>query len=74
MAETYTYTARSAENPERVVTFTLRGRRMSVGVGAPLEQVEQAIRLGRGETEEEEGEEEGTEAEVEIREAERPKL
>jgi hypothetical protein len=76
MAETYTYTARSAENPERVVTFTLRGRRMSVGVGAPLEQVEQAIRLGRGEEEVEEAEavEEGAEAELQVREAERPKL
>ena len=72
MAETYTYTARSAEDPERVVTFTLRGSRMSVGVGAPLEQVEQAIRLGRGA--EEEAIEEGGEAEVEVAEAERPKL
>jgi hypothetical protein len=74
MAETYTYTARSAENPERVVTFTLRNRRMSVGVGAPLEQVEQAIRLGRGEEEEAEAVEEGAEAELKVREAERPKL
>jgi hypothetical protein len=74
MAETYTYTARNAENPERVVTFTLRGRRMSVGVGAPLEQVEQAIRLGRFEEEVEEPVEEGAEAEVRVRVAERPKL
>ncbi len=72
MAETYTYTARSAENPERVVTFTLRGSRLSVGVGAPLEQVEQAIRLGRGK--EPEAVEEGVEAEIEVKEAERPKL
>jgi len=73
MAKTYTYTARSAENPERVVTFTLRDRRMSVGVGAPLEQVEAAIELGRGEeVPEEEGAEEG--AEVEVARAERPKL
>jgi len=74
MAQTYTYTARSAENPERVVTFTLRDRRMSVGVGAPLEQVEQAIRLGRGEEEVEESTEEAAEAEMEVREAERPRL
>jgi hypothetical protein len=74
MAQTYTYTARSAENPERVVTFTLRDRRMSVGVGAPLEQVEQAIRLGRGEEEVEESAEEAAEAEMEVREAEQPKL
>ena len=28
MARTYTYTARSADNPERVITFTLRDSRM----------------------------------------------
>jgi hypothetical protein len=75
MAKTYTYTARSAENPERVVTFTLRDSRMSVGVGAPLEQVERAIQLGRGEGEER-GEEAEAEAgaEVEAKEMESPKL
>lgn len=52
MVETYTYTARNAENPEQVVTFTLRDSRMSVGVGAPLEQMEQAVGVG----DEEEGE------------------
>ncbi len=72
MANTYTYTARSAENPERVVTFTLRGSRMSVGVGAPLEQVEQAIRLGRGEAEEDGGE--AKETGVEVQEEDKPKL
>jgi hypothetical protein len=72
MAKTYTYTARSAENPERVVTFTLRGSRMSVGVGAPLEQVERAIELGRGDEEPEEKGEEG--AEIEVGETEKPKL
>jgi hypothetical protein len=71
MGKTYTYTARSADNPERVITFTLRDSRMSVGVGAPLEHVERAIRLGGGEEVEEEIEEE---AEVEVREAERTKL
>jgi hypothetical protein len=69
MVDTYTYTARSAENPERVVTFTLRDSRMSVGVGAPLEQVERAVELGR-EEEKPEAEGEGAEA----RETERPKL
>ncbi len=73
MAKTYTYTARSAENPEQVVTFTLRDSRMSVGVGAPLEQVERAIQLGRGEKETE-GEQVEEGAELEVREAERPKL
>ncbi len=64
MENTYTYTARSAENPDRVVTFTLHGNRMSVGVGAPLEQVEQVIRASREVPPEEEGE----------AEAERPTL
>ena len=67
MAETYTYTARSAENPERVVTFTLRDSRMSVGVGAPLEQIERAVQLDREEEKPEEGG--GT-----VSGAERPKL
>lgn len=40
MENTYTYTARSIENPEQVVTFTLQDHHMSVGLGAPLEQVE----------------------------------
>ena len=73
MTKTYTYTARSAENPERVVTFTLRDSRMSVGVGAPLEQIETAIQIGRGGEAPEEGEGEAG-AEAEVMEAERPKL
>ena len=40
MEKTYTYTARSIENPEQVVTFTLQDHRMSVGTGVPLEQFE----------------------------------
>lgn len=73
MKETYTYTARSADNPERVVTFTLRDSRMSVGVGAPLEQVEQAIEVGRERVgSQEEDVEEGSE--LEVAEAERPTL
>jgi len=40
MENTYTYTARSIEDPEQVVTFTLQDHRMSVGLGAPLEQIE----------------------------------
>ncbi|MBN1402600.1 MAG: hypothetical protein JXA74_17295 [Anaerolineae bacterium] len=73
MAETYTYTARSAEKPERVVTFTLRGSRMSVGVGAPLEQVEQMIGMARGEGIEEQIEQ-GAESEAETHEAAAPEL
>jgi hypothetical protein len=43
MENTYTYTARSIENPEQVVTFTLQDHHMSVGVGAPLEQIETVL-------------------------------
>lgn len=39
MENTYTYIARSAENPLRVATFTLYADRMSIGLGAPLEQM-----------------------------------
>jgi hypothetical protein len=58
MENTYTYTARSADHPERVVTFTLHDRRMSVGVGVPLEQAArfaEAVRI-QDDEEEEEGE------------------
>ena len=43
MENTYTYTARSIEYPEQVVTFTLQDHHMSVGVGAPLEQIETVL-------------------------------
>jgi hypothetical protein len=43
MEKTYTYTARSIENPEQVVTFTLQDHHMSVGIGAPLEQIETVL-------------------------------
>jgi hypothetical protein len=43
MENTYTYTARSAANPEEVVTFTLHDHHMSVGLGVPLEQVERVL-------------------------------
>jgi hypothetical protein len=55
MENTYTYTARSIENPEQVVTFTLQDHHMSVGLGAPLEQIETVLqRIGTGEEAEEE--------------------
>ena len=60
MEKTYTYTARSAEYPEQVVTFTLHDTHMSVGLGAPLEHLERALHIGE---EEEAPEEEGGEAE-----------
>ncbi|MGD1993726.1 MAG: hypothetical protein PVI59_11085 [Anaerolineae bacterium] len=44
MENTYTYTARSAVNPENVVTFTLHDSWMSVGPGAPVEQVERVLK------------------------------
>ena len=43
MEETYTFTARSASDPSRVVTLTLHDHRMSVGTGPLLEQVERAV-------------------------------
>jgi hypothetical protein len=51
MEKTYTYTARSAKDPARLVTFTLHDHSMSVGIGAPLEQVERM--LGREAVDEE---------------------
>lgn len=43
MEKTYTYTARSIKNPEKVLTFTLQDHHMSVGLGAPLEQIEKVL-------------------------------
>jgi hypothetical protein len=58
MENTYTYTARSASDPEKVVTFTLRGRRMSVESGVPVEQAARLIESATAEEGEEiEGEE-----------------
>lgn len=42
MKDTYTYTARNAGDPSRVITLTLHDRWMSVGTGPALEQVERA--------------------------------
>lgn len=43
MEDTYTYTARSIEYPEQAVTFTLHDHRMSVGMAAPMEQMERIL-------------------------------
>lgn len=43
MENTYTYTARSIEDPEKVVILTLKDHHMSVGSGAPLEQIEAVL-------------------------------
>lgn len=49
MKDTYTYTARSAENPEEMATFTLHDHQMSIELGgALLEQVERVFRGGEG--------------------------
>lgn len=47
MENTYTYTARSANNPQQVVTFTLHGRSVIVDIGVPLEHVERTIDEGQ---------------------------
>jgi hypothetical protein len=55
---TYTYTARNTESPEQVVTLTLHNHHMSVGLGAPLEQVNRLIET------EDEAETNGAEAQM----------
>lgn len=57
MEQTYTYTARSAEDPEEVVTFTFYDHGLIVDVGAPIEHVERTLqaRQAEDEGEEEEG-------------------
>lgn len=57
MADTYTYTARSAENPEQIVTFTLRDSTLSIGLGTPLEQIETVVQATGEGAEGEEAEE-----------------
>ncbi len=51
LENTYTYTARSAVDPERVVTFTLHDHSLSVGVGAPIEHVERFVQAQTSATE-----------------------
>lgn len=43
MPGTYTYTARSAENPAHMATFTLQDGRMSVDMGAGMESIERVV-------------------------------
>jgi hypothetical protein len=56
MQNTYTYTARSVENSEQVITFTLQNQHMSVGLGAPMEQIEAVLDRIDGDEESAEGE------------------
>ena len=51
MENTYTYTARSADNPEQVVTFTFYDRNLLVDVGVPVEHVERALEARQAEGE-----------------------
>lgn len=46
MENTYTFTARSANDPRKVVTLTLHGTWLSVGMGPALEQFERAAEDG----------------------------
>lgn len=43
MATTYTYTARSADDPSHMATFTLYQERMTIDVGGAFEQIERTI-------------------------------
>lgn len=52
MEDTYTYTARNAEQPGKVVTFTLHGDWMSVSAGSPLDLVEQTVEAVQSEADE----------------------
>ena len=62
MENTFTYTARSALAPEKVVTFTLYEEELSVDLGAPLEHVQRGIEEGQKETEGEAEEQGGIES------------
>jgi hypothetical protein len=44
MENTFTYTARSRRNPERVVTFTLYDHHMAVDLGGMIEHIDRALR------------------------------
>ncbi len=43
MAMTYTYTARSADDPSHMATFTLYQERMTIDVGGTFENIERAV-------------------------------
>ena len=71
MENTYTYTARSAMNPEMVVTFTLYDQYLTIDAGVPIEHLERAIEARRAAAEAaKKGEEEEIEEELEAEEAE----
>jgi hypothetical protein len=64
MENTFTYTARSTLEPERVVTFTLYDHHMSVELGGLMEHVGRALSGGEEEAERAEPQEEGQEEQV----------
>jgi hypothetical protein len=43
MENTYTFTARSTANPDRLITFTLHDHGLSVEPGLPMHQIEQML-------------------------------
>ena len=51
MQGTYTYTARSADIPEQVVTFTIADHTLMVDTGAPVEQMERTLQATQAEVE-----------------------
>ncbi len=51
MEETFTFTARSAVDPSRVVTLTLHDHQLSVGTAPPLEQIQRTAAEGDTEME-----------------------
>jgi hypothetical protein len=50
--KTYTYTARSINDPAQVITFTLYDKNMSVELGAPMEHIERAFQTTKEKNEE----------------------
>lgn len=53
MEDTYTYTARSARHPEKVITFTLHDDSLTMDVGAMLEQAQRTMKSATAEEGEE---------------------
>lgn len=57
--DTYTYTARDVDEPDRTLTFTLEDERLSVDLGPPAEQLESLIEPA---TQDQQGGQEGDDA------------
>jgi hypothetical protein len=50
MENTYTYTARNAQDTSQIVTFTLHDDHLTVGLANPLEQIEATLQTENGDT------------------------